>query len=154
MAVNLSGVGVDYFIELMHVLPRADIDVYVPFPDSFYMLKLGATGMVSMEGNVIPRTFRRYLDCYEEKRLDDLAKIYSDISRFIQHVRRWQSSTPRWLKMAMRVLKLPGWEGGVREPYCMPPDSEVQKFTDGLFALGLPEIEEQAKAAGLAIPAR
>ena len=56
-----------------------------------------------------------------------------------------------WLKMAMRVLKIPGWEGGLREPYRMPPDEEVQKFADGLLRLGLREIDEQARAAGLEV---
>jgi len=56
--------------------------------------------------------------------------------------------------MAMRIFKLPGWQGGLREPYRMPPDEEVQRFQDGLLRLGLPEIEEQARAAGLELPAR
>ena len=154
VAVNLSGVGTDYFLELKALLPRQDVEIYVPFPDSFNTLQLGGTGLVSMEGNILPKTFRRYLDCYEQKRFDEMASIYADISRFIRYVRRWQSSTPRWLKMAMRILKLPGWEGGVREPYRMPPDAEVQKFADGLLGLGLPEIEEQARAAGLEIARR
>ncbi len=52
----------------------------------------------------------------------------------------------------MKVLEMPGGEGGPRERHCMPPDSGVQKFADGLLRLGLPEIEEQARAAGVAIP--
>ncbi len=42
----------------------------------------------------------------------------------------------------MKVLEMPGGEGGPRERHCMPPDSGVQKFADGLLRLGLPEIEE------------
>ncbi len=145
VAVNLSGCDKDYFIELKDALKRPDVEVYVPFPDSLFTLKLGATGMVSMEGNILPKTFRRYLDCYSRGEFDEMAKIYADISRFIRYVRKWQSSTPRWLKMAMRVLDLPGGEGGLREPYRMPPDDEVQRFKDGLLALGLPEIAEQAR---------
>lgn len=151
VAVNLSGVGTDYFIELKGLMPRKEVEIYVPFPDSFNTLQLGGTGLVSMEGNIIPKTFRRYLDLYEQKKFEEQALTYSDINRFIRYVRRWQSSTPRWLKMAMRIFKLPGWEGGLREPYRMPPDEEVQKFADGLLRLGLPEIEEQARAAGLKI---
>ncbi len=152
VAVNLSGVGIDYFIELKKLMPRPDIEIYAPFPDSFNMLQLGATGLVSMEGNIIPKTFRRYLDCYEQQQFKEMASIYADISRFIRYMRPWHSSAPRWLKMTMKVLKLPGGEGGLREPYYMPPDAEVQKFANGLLRLGLPEIEEQARAAGLALP--
>ena len=54
--------------------------------------------------------------------------------------------------MAMKILKLPGGEGGPRGPYLMPPDDEVQKFADGLLRLRLPEIDETARAAGLRIP--
>lgn len=152
VAVNLSGVGIDYFIELKGLMPRKDVEIYVPFVDSFNMLQLGGTGLVSMEGNILPKTIRRYLDLYAHKNFQDQSLIYSDVLRFIRYVRRWQSSTPRWLKMAMKVLKLPGWEGGLREPYYMPPNEEVQKFAEGLLRLGLPEIEEQARAAGLKIP--
>ena len=54
--------------------------------------------------------------------------------------------------MAMKVLKLPGGDGGARGPYLMPPDDEVQKFADGLLRLRLPEIDELALAAGLRLP--
>ena len=48
----------------------------------------------------------------------------------------------------MKAFKLPGGEGGVREPYRMPPDAEIKTFIEGLIKLGLPEIEEQARASG------
>ena len=146
-AVNLSGVDKDYFIELKDAMTRTDVELYVPFPDSFLMLELGATGMVSMEGNILPKTFRRYLDLCERRDAAGAAALYADISRFIRFVRKWQSSTPRWLKMAMRVLGLPGGEGGLREPYRMPPDDEVRRFAEGLRALGIAELNEQLAAA-------
>ena len=55
----------------------------------------------------------------------------------------------RWQKMALKVFKLPGGEGGLRKPYLMPSDAEVERFTTGLLALGLTEIDELARAAGL-----
>ena len=146
-AVNLSSLDKDYFIELKAAMTRRDVEIYVPFPDSFYTLQLGGAGMVSMEGNILPKTVRRYLDLYEQGKYAEMAAIYEEISRFIRHVRKWQSNTPRWLKMAMRELKLPGGEGGVREPYRMPPDAEVKRFMDGLLALNIPEITEQMNAA-------
>jgi hypothetical protein len=54
--------------------------------------------------------------------------------------------------MGMRLFKLPGWEGGVREPYRMPPESEYKRYCDGIFRLGIPEIAEQARAAGVRVP--
>ena len=47
----------------------------------------------------------------------------------------------------MKVLKLPGWEGGLRKPYLMPADDVVRSFADGLLRLGIPEIDEMARAA-------
>jgi hypothetical protein len=32
----------------------------------------------------------------------------------------------------------------------MPPDEEVERFAQGLLALNVPELEDLAKAAGLA----
>jgi 4-hydroxy-tetrahydrodipicolinate synthase len=148
VSVNLSGVGTDYFIELKQRMTRSDVEIYVPFPDSFNMLQLGGTGLVSMEGNILPKTFRRYIDLYESGQYHEQSLIYADVNRFIRYTRPWHSSAPRWLKMAMRTLKIPGWEGGLREPYRMPSDEEVQIFADGLLRLGIPEIDEQAKAAG------
>jgi hypothetical protein len=55
--------------------------------------------------------------------------------------------------MAMKILRLPGGEGGLREPYLMLPPEEIQKFTDGLLRLRIPQIQEQARAAGLYLPA-
>jgi hypothetical protein len=41
------------------------------------------------------------------------------------------------------------YEGGLRKPYQMPTDAEVKRFTTGLRAVGLGEIDELAQAAGL-----
>lgn len=38
---------------------------------------------------------------------------------------------------------------GLRKPYLMPGREELETFKDGLLRLGLPEIEELARAAGL-----
>jgi len=149
VAINLSGVNTDYFIDLKGVMKRQDVEIYVPFADSFNTLQLGATGMVSMEGNILPKTFRRYLDAYSNGQYAEQAQIYGDINRFIRHVRRWQSSTPRWLKMAMKAFKLPGGEGGLREPYRLPSDQEIAIFSDGLLKLNIAEINDMAKVAGL-----
>jgi 4-hydroxy-tetrahydrodipicolinate synthase len=152
VAVNLSGLGDAYFIDLKDTMKR-DVSIYVPVPGSLHTLALGAAGLLNPEANIIPKTFRRYIDLYERGDFDALGQVYADIQRFNRHVGKWHGGSPRWLKMAMRVLKLPGGEGGVRAPYLIPPDDEVQRFTDGLLRLRLPEIDELARAAGLHLPA-
>jgi 4-hydroxy-tetrahydrodipicolinate synthase len=152
VAINLSGLGMPYFVQLKDALTRP-VDIYVPIDGFVEMYKLGAKGLVAAEANIIPKTFRRFLDLCKADRLDEMVVEYTYISRFISHVRRWQSSTPRWQKMAMKLLNLPGGEGGLREPYRMPDEAEQKQFLDGLLALHIPEVSDLAKAAGLKLPA-
>ena len=85
--------------------------------------------------------------CYERGDLAAANQIYADLHRFNRFVEQWPGA--RWQKMALKVFKLPGGEGGLRKPYLMPSDAEVERFTTGLLALGLAEIDELARAAGL-----
>jgi hypothetical protein len=58
----------------------------------------------------------------------------------------------RWRALAedgAEGVMLPGGEGGLRKPYLMPSDAEVERFTSGLLAVGLAEIEGLAPAAGV-----
>ncbi|MFC1988736.1 dihydrodipicolinate synthase family protein [Chloroflexota bacterium] len=152
VAVNLAGLGDTYFIELKDMIKR-HVDIYVPFPGSLHTLTLGAAGLLGAEANIIPKTFRRYIDLYESRDFDALGRVYADLQRFNRYVAKWHSGSPRWLKTAMKILKLPGGEGGARAPYLMLPDNEVKIFTDGLLGLRLPEIDELALSAGLPVPA-
>ncbi|MEJ0097563.1 MAG: hypothetical protein WDM84_06020 [Bauldia sp.] len=117
------------------------------------LLNMGASGILTAEATLIPKTFRRYLDHFEKGEIDAMNGEYRHCVRLGQFVRAWGPSNARWLKMAMRVLKLPGGEGGLRPPYRMPPDAELRKFAEGLLALGIPEIQEQARIAGLSLAA-
>lgn len=152
VAVNLRGVVDVYMINLKDAVKR-DLEYYVPIAGSLNSFKLGATGLLGPEANIIPKTYRQYIDLYESGKLDELSIAYAQIQRFTQFVMKWHTSSPRWLKMAMKVLKLPGGEGGVRGPYKMGTDEEVQAFADGLLRLRLPEIDDLARAAGLRLPA-
>jgi 4-hydroxy-tetrahydrodipicolinate synthase len=147
VAVNLTGVSDLYFLQLKALISR-DVAYYVPITASMHTLGFGATGLLATEANIIPKTYRRYLDLYEQKKFDELGYVYADIKRYLDYTSRWNPGPTRWVKMAMKAFKLPGGEGGVREPYRMPPDAEIQKFIEGLIQLGLPEIEEQARASG------
>ena len=151
VAINLAGVDDAYYVALKDALKR-DVEIYVPFNSSLHTLSLGATGLLGAEANIIPKTFRRYLDLYQRSDFTAASRVYADLLRFNRYVNKWHSSSPRWVKMAMKVLKIPGGEGGVRGPYMMPANDEVQRFTDGLLRLRIPEIDELAQAAGLRLP--
>lgn len=141
-AVNLSGQDDAYYVALADALTRP-VDIYAPFVGAFDTLPIGAAGLLSAEANLIPCTFRQFLDLYQAGNLKQAGQVYADIRRLGRFTARWKSSSPRVHKMAMKVLKLPGWEGGVRPPYLLPGPAEQEQFAAGLVAIGLAEINEQ-----------
>ncbi len=150
--VNLVNQGDDYFIELKDSLTR-DVRLYVPLTGSLNALLLGANGLVGGEPNILTRTYREYIDHYDAGRFHEAGQAYGHLKRFERYVWKWRGAHPRWIKMTLKVLKMPGGEGGLRSPYRMPDEAELQNFTDGLLRLRIPEITELARAAGLALPA-
>ncbi len=148
VAAKLSSVPDAYLADLMEMVKR-DISYHVQPAGSMNALAMGVDGIFSTEANIVPKTLRLYLDLYEQGRFDESAAAYADLRRFDQYVRKWNPSIPRWIKMGMKALKLPGGEGGPRAPYRLPPPEEMERFTEGLLKLRVPEIEEQARAAGL-----
>ena len=153
VAFNLSHGGDGYFLRLKEHLKR-DVAIYVHCNGSLNKLTMGAKGVFGTEANIIPRTQRSYIDAYESRDFAKLCQLYAHIVRYTNHISQWYPSNARAIKMAMKLFKLPGWEGGVREPYRMPPQKEYRRFVDGLLRLGIPEIERQARAAGVRVPNR
>ena len=152
VTVNLTGVSDAYFLQVKELIKR-EIRYDVPITASMHTLMLGATGLLGTEANIIPKTYRRYIDLYEQGNYPQANQVYAQIKRYIDYASPWNPGPIRWIKMAMKVLKLPGGEGGIREPYQMPPDDELMRFADGLLRLGIPEIDEMARAAGLSVRA-
>jgi dihydrodipicolinate synthase/N-acetylneuraminate lyase len=149
-AVNFAGQPDDiFFINVLERLER-EIETYVPVTGSMNYFALGATGLLGVEANFIPQTFRLYMDHCEAGRTREAGAVYADIKRFIQFV---GASNPqwglRWVKVAMAAFRLPGWSGGIREPYVMPDADEISRFAAGALALGIPEIDAMGRAAGL-----
>lgn len=149
VAINLAGQGDAYFIELKNALKRK-VDIYVPYNGSMEALALGATGLLGAEANIVPNTFRRYLDCYSAGDIKGAAGVYGDLHRLTHYLKPWHHGSPKWIKMFMKAFKRPGGEGGLREPYRMPDEAEIRRFVDGLLRLDIAEINQRASAAGLA----
>jgi 4-hydroxy-tetrahydrodipicolinate synthase len=149
-AVNLGEVGEDYLIGLMNRVGKV-VDLHVSSPGAIGAIRLGASGVLSAEANIIPKTCRRYADLWAagDGASAEAAQVYLQIRKFVQFVSRWGPSHARWLKLCMRALKFPGGQGGVREPYQLPPQTEIEKFSQGLLKLGIAEIDESAMAAGI-----
>jgi dihydrodipicolinate synthase/N-acetylneuraminate lyase len=114
-------------------------------------LALGAT-LFAAEANIIPQTFRSFIDHAQAGRFAEAGKVLANIRRFNRLIMQW-GPCARWIKMCMLTLRLPGWEGGLRKPYLMPPDDEMRSFRDALLRLRVPEIDAMARSVGLAVPA-
>lgn len=150
--VNLSGQDDIYFVALKDALTRT-VEINAPFVGALNTLPMGATGLQSAEANAIPGTFRLFLDAYQAGQLDRAGQLYADIRRLGRFTSRWKSSSPRVHKMAMKVMGIPGGEGGVRLPYLMPSPEEQERFATGLKALGIAEIDEAVSVQGAAMSA-
>jgi 4-hydroxy-tetrahydrodipicolinate synthase len=148
VSVNLAGMTNDmYLVELRDHLQR-DVETYVPFPTAFSAFALGATGLNAYHANVIPKTYRQFLDLYAAGDIAAAADVYVSIRR-LEDFALDPAWSYRWVKIAMRVLNLPGGEGGLREPFLMPDAATLETFTAKLLALNIPEVAEMAAEAGL-----
>jgi dihydrodipicolinate synthase/N-acetylneuraminate lyase len=103
-------------------------------------------GIFGSKANLVPRTVRRFMDLCDTGDHRQYGPAYTELMRLHSHVMQWHPAGARWIKMGMKVLGLPGGEGGVRPPYLMP-DDDLPRFKDGLLALGIPEIDELIAAA-------
>jgi 4-hydroxy-tetrahydrodipicolinate synthase len=140
--VNLVGLKGDaYFLELRERLSRP-VALNVGLPGSRQAFDLGATGLICNLANILPRTVRAYVDQYEAGDLAAMGRTYADLARFERYCNTTAWRNPRWQKMALRVLDLPGGAGGLRPPFLMPPDDDLSAFAEGLSSLGIPELDD------------
>ena len=146
VAINLVGQPEIYFLELKALLTR-NVRLFVDTRGLPNTLALGAAGIVSGNLNIMPNTYRAFATCYRDKDVTGMAELFGQMIRTNDFTQRWASPNSRMIKMFMTVFRLPGWEGGVREPCRLPPAAELEAFRSGLLTLGVPEFEELARQA-------
>jgi dihydrodipicolinate synthase/N-acetylneuraminate lyase len=147
VGARLSGQPQIYLIDLQDMADRPIEYHWQLGSGALDPLALGAT-LFAAEANIIPGTFRQFIDHAQAGRFQAAGKTLADIRRFNRLIMQY-GPCARWIKMCMRILKLPGWEGGLRKPYLMPPEDEVKNFAAALLRLRVPEIDAMARAAGL-----
>jgi 4-hydroxy-tetrahydrodipicolinate synthase len=145
---SLGALNDNYVLSLREAMSR-DVPIYVHYIGALTLLDLGAAGTLGNEPNIIPKTFRRFLDAYRAGDRPEAVKVYSDIRRFSEFVAQW-GGTPRWIKIAMKAFRLPGGEGGPRAPYIMPTEEELERFVRDAANLNIPEVMELASRSGRA----
>ena len=148
VAFNLSNGADSYFVRFKDGLKR-EMPIYVHCSGSLNKLAMGAQGVFGTEANIIPKTQKAYVDAVASKNFAAIGRHYEQIIRYTSFMSQWAPANPRAIKLAFRLLKLPGWEGGVRAPHHMLPEKEYQRFVAGILKLSIPEITEQACAAGV-----
>jgi len=151
IGARLSGQPQIYLLDLQDTVGRGIEYHWQLGSGALDPLALGAT-LFSAEANIIPQTFRCFIDHAQAGRFEAAGKALADIRRFNRLIMQW-GPCARWIKACMQILKLPGWQGGLRKPYLMPPEDEMRSFTDALLRLRVPELDAMARAAGLTVPA-
>jgi len=146
----LTGHAVDdYFIALRDALKRDNIPIFVAEPGSLNALSLGAAGLAGNLAGVIPKTYRRYMNAFQEGRLAAAGQEYARIRRLMAFTEAWKGGVPRWVMMYLREFKQPGGTGRLPDPYVHWPETEYDRFRRGILALDIPEIMETARHAGV-----
>jgi 4-hydroxy-tetrahydrodipicolinate synthase len=142
-AINLALQTETYMADILDAL-KGPVDFYVPLVGSQSMLAMGAIGMLGAEANIVPRTYRRYATLCEAGVSAELGATFRELRRLTRYLSDWGAS-PRWLKMALRVLSLPGGKGRPRRPYLLPPQAQLDNFAEGLSHLGVSEMDEMLR---------
>lgn len=144
-AMNAIGVPIGYHVELIDTL-GPDIDIYVGTRQILEGFPLGAAGYMAAEPNIAPYLCRAIVEHYVAGDIRACAAAVADMWRIAAIVNRWAPSNARWIKMAMKVLGVPGGTGFLRPPYILPDQGELDEMKRALDALGFWKIENAAKA--------
>jgi 4-hydroxy-tetrahydrodipicolinate synthase len=140
-----------YFLETREALSNVDreIRVYTSIMGLVEGLYAGSFGIQSAEPNLIPFTMRRLADAILTGDIDTASELYIFVYNFMSVCGRWAPSTPRWLKMGLKVMNLPGGNGVLREPYLLPDEGQLAEMRREFDRLDVEAVEAESAAAAL-----
>ncbi len=139
VAINVIGAPVAYVVELRDALP-ARVALNVRLVNAIEGYALGARGFLAAEPNITPLLCRTIVDRIAVNDVPGAGDALARLTRLSTIVNRWAPSTARWVKMAMKVLDLPGGRGGLRKPYLMPPAEDLNAMAAAIAALDIDEL--------------
>lgn len=151
VAFNLMGADADYFMNLRDAVPES-VAMNVRMNFLVQGLALGASGALAAEPNIIPHTCESILDTWTRGDTQRLTTSTIAVQRFANVVNRWAPSTARWVKMALRVLALPGGAGPLRRPYLMPSEAAQHEMLRQFQELHIPELDELLASTKPGVP--
>jgi dihydrodipicolinate synthase/N-acetylneuraminate lyase len=146
VAVNLNGVPPHYAATLRDTI-RDDVLIYVDEGALSAAAHGNAAGIISALPNLIPGTFRRFLEAARSGRSGEQSQLQMYIERLRRFAGTFPGGSPRWIKLAMREMNLPGGTGGPRPPYLPPSVTEAEQLRRQALALDIPEISRALVAA-------
>jgi dihydrodipicolinate synthase/N-acetylneuraminate lyase len=138
--INIMGPPMSYFVQLRDQA-RPDVKLNTGIANLLLSLPLGANGCLCAEPNIIPKVCRAVVDHWVKGDQQAAGEALTNVIRFGNIVNQWAPSTARWIKMALKILDLPGGNGVVREPYLLPGEADQKKMADQFAAMGLKELE-------------
>ena len=100
---------------------------------------------MAAEPNIAPYLCRSIVEHYARRDIQACASAVADLWRIVNIVTRWAPANARWLKMAMRVLELPGGTGVLRPPYLLPEEVELQDMKRLFDQFGISRVEDAAR---------
>jgi 4-hydroxy-tetrahydrodipicolinate synthase len=145
IAINVMGGTMAYLMEVRDEMPAA-VACYTGINTVVQGLALGAAGALEAESNIIPNICQSILDQWKAGDTDKLSRSVQTVQRFATIVNQWAPSTARWVKLAMRVLDLPGGRGPLRKPYVMPGPEDEKKMAAAFEKMGLRALEGLPKS--------
>jgi 4-hydroxy-tetrahydrodipicolinate synthase len=137
-----------YFLELSEELSDLgrSVRLYTSVVTMVEGLLAGSYGCQAAEPNLIPFTFRRLVDAILTSDMETASRTYPFVYDVARTVQRWAPSTARWLKMGMKVLNLPGGDGGLREPYVLPGQADLDDMAEAFRRLRVADVEAESEA--------
>jgi 4-hydroxy-tetrahydrodipicolinate synthase len=143
-----------YFLQVREALGSVDRDIrlYTSMMTLVDGLYAGSSGVQAAEPNIIPYSMRRLVDSVLTGDLTTAGELFPFVYNVMRVCSRWAPSTARWLKMALKVLDLPGSNGRLREPYLLPGASELASMADAFDRLDVRGWEQRCRDAAPAVP--
>ena len=143
-AINAIGATIGYHVELMDAMPER-VGIVVGIRQILEGFPLGAVAFMAAEPNIAPYLCRSIVEHYARRDIEACASAVADLWRIVNIVTRWAPANARWLKMAMRVLELPGGTGVLRPPYLLPEEVELQEMKRLFDQFGISRVEDSAR---------